>query len=463
MSSRHIALGKDARLTWVLATLVASVLITSCSGGNESSLPLTFSSSRVQGHVGEMTRSPIKHIVFIVQEGRTFENLFAGWPNADAPLEGRSHTGQVVTLQGMHYKEDRLINSSFKSAKFVWHGGQLNFFDANTFANAENGPPVGRFVYAYLDKEDAAPYHWIAQHYVLTDHMFQTEFGASFTGHLDLVGGSTFITPSRAVAGDPSHVPWGCDAPKGTRVPVEGGGNALPWKEWVSPCFSDIPTIVDLLDQAGLPWKYYVSSPKQDVSGLTWSIFDSIKRVRYGPDWTQDIKSPVTSVLQDAADGNLPAVSWVIPKAAWSDDPSQKSDEGPSWVAAVVNAVGKGPDWNSSAVVVIWSHWGGWFDSAPGELPSNLALSGYGFRVPCLIISPYAKRGVVSHREYNFGSLLRFVEDTFALPTLRSTGKGFVYTDDVSASIGDALNVRQRPRRFAPVPAKYPARHFLPQ
>jgi phospholipase C len=122
-------------------------------------------------------------------------------------------------------------------------------------------------------------------------------------------------------------------------------------------------------------------------------------------------------------------------------------------VGDVVNAIGKSKYWKSAAIVILWDDWGGYYDNAP---PKQLDYVGLGIRVPCLIISPYAKRGYVSHTTYEFGSILKFVEDTFGLASLN--------TSDVRAtSIEDSFDFGQAPRTFKPIPTKVPASYFISQ
>jgi phospholipase C len=210
------------------------------------------------------------------------------------------------------------------------------------------------------------------------------------------------------------------------------------------------------LDDAKVSWKYYAPAVSGgDVAGLVWSEFSAIRSVRYGPDWA-NVVSPETTVLTDAAHGTLPAVAWVIPDYADSDHSAADSDEGPSWVAAVVNAIGEGPDWDSTAVFVVWDDWGGWYDHVP---PPQLDWKGLGIRTPCIVISPYAKRGFVDHRQYEFASILKFVEQTYGLPAIGPPAFG--YTDTRAGSMLEDFNFAQHPRPFTSIPAKYPASHFL--
>jgi phospholipase C len=121
-----------------------------------------------------------------------------------------------------------------------------------------------------------------------------------------------------------------------------------------------------------------------------------------------------------------------------------------------VNAVGEGPDWDSTAIVVLWDDWGGWYDNVP---PPQLDFKGLGIRVPCIIISPYAKTNYVSHTRYEFSSILKFTEQAFSLPVLGAPADG--YTDTRANSLVDSFNFTQKPRAFVKIPAKYPISYFL--
>jgi phospholipase C len=211
--------------------------------------------------------------------------------------------------------------------------------------------------------------------------------------------------------------------------------------------------MADTLDEAGISWRYY--APPISGDGGLWSAFDSIKAVRYSADWRQNVISPSPTVLTDIAAGKLASVTWVVPDWSYADH-ATTGDLGPSWVSAVVNAVGKSPYWNDTAIVVMWDDWGGWYDDAA---PPQVDFRGLGLRVPCIIVSPYARKHFVSHTQYEFGSVLHFVEDTFGLPALGSAADG--YTDARAASLIDSFDFTQAPAAFQPIVAKYPASTFL--
>jgi phospholipase C len=216
------------------------------------------------------------------------------------------------------------------------------------------------------------------------------------------------------------------------------------------PCLS-YQTLRDPLDAGGVPWRYYAPEVGQSFGGDLWNAFDGIRAVRYGSEWNTNVTWPETNVFKDITAGKLPSVSWVIPDYQNSDHPGDTSDTGPSWVAQVVNAIGNSPDWNSTAIVVTWDDWGGWYDHVA---PTILNSYGYGFRVPLIVISPYAKAGYISHTIHDFGSILKFMEETFGLPSLG-------YADAAADNLSDRFDLSQTPLIFKTINAPLSAAHFL--
>lgn len=309
--------------------------------------------------------------------------------------------------------------------------------------------------YSYVEESLIAPYWDMAQQYVLADEMFPTEWGGSFTGHLTLVGGNDAIdqSPLESEVDFPNKIPDDCDSPPGTLSSYVTSKDVEKKFKGPFPCFDQWNTMANVLDGAGISWKYYAT---QVLDAGLWEPYEAMKYVRYGPDWSSDIIAPQTQVLKDAADGNLASVTWVSPSKADSDHPAYHSDLGPSWVASVVNAIGESSYWNSTAIVVVWDDWGGWYDNST---PPHLDYRGLGFRVPCLIISPYAKDGYVDHTQYEFGSILKFIEEVYGTGSIGPTSKG--YTDQRATSLDDAFDFSQKPRAFTAIPSKYPSSHFL--
>jgi phospholipase C len=392
----------------------------------------------------------IQHVVIIIQENRSFENFFAGYPGANAPLYGyakRGHRRVKIELRQTTFETESDLPHNWQDAIRDWDKGKMDGFLL--------GPPSSHAAYTYMDHSEIAPYWTMAKQYVLADALYPTELGGSYTAHLTAVAGTDNLSATVAEVNFPTHPPNDCDAPAGTRSSTVDSYRQVGRGNGPFPCFTQFNTMAELLDTAGISWKYYVT---RHLNGGIWSPFEAISYTRYSKDWNEDVIAPGRKVLSDVRDGNLASVSWVTPTVKNSDHPGAHSDTGPSWVTSIVNEIGESQFWNSSAVIVIWDDWGGLFDNAP---PPQLDFRGLGIRVPCLIISPYAKTGYVSHVQYEFGSLLRFIEEVngLTLGGIGPTSEG--YTDGRANSLDDAFDFTQSPRKFSPIHSKYPATYFL--
>jgi phospholipase C len=190
--------------------------------------------------------------------------------------------------------------------------------------------------------------------------------------------------------------------------------------------------MANLLDAAKVPWKYYtlLCTGRDADYGCDWNAFEAIKAVRYGSDWTRDVSVPNTNIFADLKRTGFPAVSWVTPDLANSDDSASGGKGGPQWVTSIVDAVKQSRYWKQTAIVVVWTDWGGFYDHVA---PPQLDAIGLSMRVPMLVISPYAKVGYVSHTEYEQASILKFIEENWKLGSL---GK----TDERATSIQDMFD-----------------------
>ena len=452
-----------------LATLLSLVLATACSTlSSQSSL----TPNLARGLRPAAGANPIQYVVVIVQENRSFDNLFYGFPNADTATFGFGH-GVKFPLQKLPLKWTHDINhyhwqflEDYDSGKNDGWDGQISGFKTGPgCAHPQNHPACWDFwqgvvyqkmPFSYVQKSDIQPYWTMAQQYALADHNFASTNGPSFGAHQILVAGQ-----DGHASENPSSVPWGCDRPGESEYYLQYGQASPPvfppavGHEVLGgdPCF-DYASIADLLDAAGVSWRWYVQKYPESDSRL--SAFDAIKAVRYGPDW-QNVVSPDTQVLSDIANGQLPHVSWVMPYAGASDHAGGGSGNGgPAWVASIVNAIGQSPYWNHTAIIIIWDEWGGWFDHVlPQQYadPVTGAYEGLGYRTPTIIVSPYAKVGYVSKQQHENASSLHFIETTFGLPSLG-------LADARADAYADMFNFSQQPAKFKVIPAKNDPRHF---
>jgi phospholipase C len=402
------------------------------------------------GRSGAGAPGKIRHVVIVIQENRSFDNLFATFPGADGARTGAMHDGTVIPL----LRSDLTIKSDlcheYHCFRTQWDDGKMDAFDEGWYARP-GAPLLATYPYQFVDPAQIQPYWTMAKQYVLADRMFQTQGAGSFTSHQDLIAGDTTLDESETVIDAPwTGLPWGCDAPPQTRSPILTSAGDYEAYGGPFPCYT-YPTIRDRLDAANLPWKYY--TPSLHLSGKIWDAFEAVKAVRYSAEWQNNIASPEKRIFKDIAANALPSVSWVVPEFLNSDHPGAKDKTGPSWVASIVNAIGASPAWDSTAIVIVWDDWGGLYDHVA---PPQITYSSLGFRVPMIVVSPYARKGYVSHTQYEFASILKFVEEVWHLPSLQRA-------DARANSIADVFDFSQSPRKFEKIRAPYPEEYFLRQ
>ncbi len=438
------------RAFWASRLLVVLVAA-GCAGGRP--IPFAMSSDAASAIRALQAPSKIAHIVVVIQENRSFDNLFAKFPGADGATKGQRHDGRWIALvRGpLASKELNHMHSGFVTE---YDDGKMDGFDQIGFGSTGGRGPAGTYPYRYVNPDQIAPYWTMAKRYALADHMFQTQGSGSFTAHQDLIAGGTAIDRSASLIDSPSDGPWGCDAPTGTTTSLITVKGQYRFNKGPFPCLT-YPTLKDLLDPAGVSWRYYTppllpSGPKKQTSGFLWDAFDAIHNVRYGKDWKNDVVSPETTIFADISANQLKAVSWVIPSASNSDH-AGPNDHGPAWVASIVNAIGTSPMWKSTAIVIVWDDWGGYYDHVA---PKQLDYQGLGFRVPMIVVSPYAKKvGYISHTQYEFGSIVRFIEDNWRLGRLGTT-------DVRAVGLEGMFDFSKPPRAFVPIKASPSASFF---
>jgi phospholipase C len=427
--------------------LALAVLLALCAGPAFAK-PINLK-QRAEAEYLQNLRSHIKHVVIVIQENRSFDNFFKDFPGADTVDVGMSTEGPVP----LHPVDlDLPVDVDHQHKAFVqeYNGGKMDgWLRVDTLPRQDP-----QFPYAYVPRDQIAPYWDMARQYTLGDRMFQSNTGPSFPAHLYLIAGQSAFTANNPNHMETTHFAWGCDSPLNATVSVirpDGTEGPGPY-----PCLN-FETLADIALPYGVTWRYY--APGLDDLGNIWSAFDAIRHIRYSPYWGNVI-SPETRVLRDARKGDLPDITWVAPNAQNSDHAFPKENTGrditvegaygPEWVASLVNAIGKGPLWNTTAIFVVWDDWGGWYDHVA---PPQLDRMGLGPRVPFIVISPWAKRHYVSHVQHEFGSLIKFSEYAFDLPSLHTT-------DDRSDALRDCFDFTQKPGPFKEIPALRQASFF---
>jgi phospholipase C len=426
------------------------------------------------------TMAVIQHVVIIFQENRTPDNLFQDpvliARGADIASSGVNSLGQTILLRPIGLgttgprPQNYDLSHAHKAFVQMYDGGKMDgadLIDCNPPSSCPpNAHPSPQFM--YVARGDVAPYFSLAEQYTFGDRMFQTNEGPSFPAHQFILAGTSAPTATSPLfASENPNLgaidAVGCIAPADMRVALI---DALGSESSHSPqytCFEH-PTLTDLLDTKGLSWRYYAPTP-----GTIWTAPNAIEHICQpqtvngtptcvGPIWTSNVSIPQTNVLSDIANGRLAQVSWVIPGGLSSDHALSNDGSGPAWVASVVNAIGNSAYWANTAIIITWDDWGGWYDHvAPRVVDDGVSWGSgytYGFRVPLIVVSPYAKAEYISHETHDFGSILKYIETTFTLPSLG-------YADTPADDMADCFDLTQSPLAYKPTVTLQDAAYFL--
>jgi len=400
-------------------------------------------------------RGKIRHVVVIVQENRTVDNLFNGFPGADTTKVGKNAQGQTVDLQPTPLTAPYDLSHRHEAWVKDYNHGAMNGFNTeseNCHSRSHDCPPPSVASYGYVPRSEVEPYWEMARQYVFANRAFQSSEGPSFPAHQYIISGTSTIATGSSIraaenAVNPHHKgrQGGCDSDRATVVATitTQGGPGEP----VFPCF-DRTSIMDSMNDASVSWRYYQERPGAD----SWNAVDAIRQIRYGSSYANVIW-PSSRVLADINNDKLAQVTFITPSAKRSDHAGHTDGTGPDWVASIVNEIGKSKYWDSTAIFVVWDDWGGWYDHVKPVVYNSYEL---GFRVPLIAIGPYAKAKTISHKQHEFGSILKFVEEVFNLPSLGTTD---ARADDLS----DCFDFSQRPRAFVPIRTQHGPAYFLQQ
>jgi phospholipase C len=423
--------------------------------------------------------SKIQHVVIVFQENRTPDNLFQDpvliAAGADIASSGLNSSGQTIQLTpgslGIGYD----LGHSHADFVVQYDGGKMDGADKVLLGCGIPPCPANPQFY-YVNPSEVQPYFQMAEQYAFGDRMFQTNEGPSFPAHQFIISGTSAPTstsnlffgenPSTTAPGTPSA---GCAANPAAFVSVINEWGKEPGTAY--PC-AEHASLTDELNAKNLSWRYYTPG-----ANSIWTGPNAIEHICgpnapppngtacVGSDWVNKViiynsKNPAP-ILTDIANNQLPVVSWVIPAGKNSDHAGSLNNVGgPSWVASIVNAIGNSSYWANTAIIVTWDDWGGWYDHVPPPQVINDGESWgsgyvYGFRVPLIVISPYARAGYISHVDHDFGSILRLVEENFGLSQL---GYADTYASD---DLSDCFNFNQTPLTFRTINAPLSAKDFL--
>jgi phospholipase C len=449
--------------------------------------------------VGHGQIQKFEHIIVIVQENRTPDNLFQGLCGPPFGSSNRCSTtpGPFQYDIKRHNWLDKNSPSGFiqptpvalantydlghSHPSFVSMcdpAGAVCKMDGAGDVNcgpAANCPAKPQFKFVSNRNGILNPYLQMATQYGWANYMFQTNQGPSFPAHQFIFGGTSAPTAADDAAGIFASenlgggigglgLVAGCIALTSTTVALihpPGVEN-----QTIYPCFEHL-TMGDLL-HGSLTWRYYTPTP-----GLIWTAPDAIQHICQstgpggqcvGPEWKEHVDLVSADVLKDIGNCDLRSVSWVIPTGLNSDHANANDGGGPSWVASIVNAIGSstkcdnGGYWKNTAIFITWDDWGGWYDHVPPSiLPQPQGDYQYGFRVPLLVVSAYTPRNYINNARHDFGSILRFIEHNFGIEE-----GALNFADKRSQTdLTSFFDLDREPRRFREIGAQRDAAFFL--
>jgi phospholipase C len=354
------------------------------------------------------TRWPIKRAIYVMLENRSFDNLFGRFPGARGSTVGVKFGEEVPLAPCPQWLPGDLPHDRAAHLNNV-NGGTYDGFGIGQF-----GDP---WAYTTFDERAVTNYWRLARDYVLCDNFFASAAGPSYPNHFFFVAGQ-----SGGAIDNPENIEtrteddgrrfksWGCDA-VGENVFVfvkDAKGNLSKHDS----CF-DFRTVPEQLEDAGVSWAYYAADEYQP--GYFWNALNGIAGVYHTDLWRPERIRPVDRIVKDIREGLLPSVTWVTPRFELSDHPPESTCHAQNWVTDLMNAVMETDDWEQTALFVTWDEWGGFYDHVP---PPEVDDVGFGFRVPTLVVSPYARKGYIDDVEGEFSSPLKFIEDNWGLPYL---------------------------------------------
>jgi phospholipase C len=390
--------------------------------------------SRSASAAGDKVKTPIEHLIVVMQQNHTFDNFFGTYPGANGfpedtclpnSLSNKKAPCVAPFLVGSRTLSD--LSHSTNTFQAQYQTGKMNGF----VAALNNLSQDGELAMGYYDDGDI-PYYWnLADQYVLFDNYFSSAHTGSITNRMFSISGRP--------GGPQNHIP-------------EGG-------------FGDIPTIFDRLQERGITWKYYIKNYEPELNyhslaeldylppQIQWVPLLSFDRFLDDPELSSHIVD-LDEYYTDLENGTLPAVSYVLLLGA-TEHPISDLELGQRTVRTMLQMLMESDAWDSSAFFITYDDWGGWYDHVP---PPQVDEYGYGFRVPALLVSPYARRGYIDHTQLDHTSILKFIETNWSIPP-------FAKRDAQANNLTSAFDFSSPPREavFIPLSRVPPAARIEPR
>ncbi len=375
--------------------------------------------------------TPIKNVVFILQENHSFDNVLGLWcaqtGRCDGATTGKLATGATIPLGPARDKVINVIHSGQAQVKAINNGAMDGYSLLKGCGSKNNYPCYTQ----YVPPTPQAPGSIsnviaLASTYAVSDQTFEADPVQSWGAHLEAVAATLDGTTGGEPGGGTRNAPgWGCDSGKDVRWTDPSGNqfivpSCIPKPDGSGPYRASpvpwVPTIMDRLDAAGVGWKLYTGlRGTGNSTGYGWAMCPSFADCLYTSQSQHMVDS--AQILNDAAAGTLPSFSIVTPNQANSQHNGRSMAVGDNWIGQVVGAIENGPQSGSTAIFISWDDCGCFYDHVN---PPN----GFGIRVPMIIVSPYAKAGYTDSVPASFASVLAFTETVFGLPNLGGKDAG---------------------------------------
>lgn len=326
------------------------------------------------------TATPLKHVVIVMMENHSFDNIFGLYPTLNgtgagllpAPLQEPDDVHGVpngVALSQVPAGTYSTSNPDEGVYSADWDNGKMDGFAANSGSQAMTyfGP-----------SQLAVEWDW-AEEYAIADRYFASCM--------------CMTNPNRLFS-------------------LAGYGAGLTTDSGPPPYLPVNQSIFGELNAYGVSWGYYVHDPAADIFPLNY--FDGVGA------YSSQIQ-PWSNFYDALRAGTLPSVSWVMPVGGGASGIDQHPEAnvtvGEEWLLGVVDRVMQSRYWNSTAIFITYDEGGGYYDHVPPPVVDGVQL---GFRIPLFVISPYTKENYVSSTVMNHASTLAFVDYNWRLPALNS-------------------------------------------
>ena len=338
-----------------------------------------------------------EHVVVVMMENRSFDHFFGWLPGANGQQAGLSYADSAGNSHPTHYLPPDYQGCGFNDPGHSYTQGRVQYDNGKCDGFLFDGSGNDVYAIGYYGQSDLPFLGSAGPAFTVLDNYFCGIMAETYPNRFHMHAAQTDRLTNTSTT-------------------------------------STLPTIWDRLQAKGLSGRYYFND-------LPFLALWGTKYV--------NISKPFSQFLADAAAGTLPNVAYVDPDFAGETTDTSNDDhphgdirDGEAFLNQVYTAVTSSPNWSKTVLIINFDEWGGFFDHVPPPLapiPSASQAAGVpdgrlGFRVPCVVISPYARRNFIGHEQFDHTSILKMIEWRFGLPAL-------TVRDQTANNLADVLNL----------------------